>query len=162
MPASFAWETPTCVGLAVLNLFTLLYRPDTLSVLSNGSTSEFRSTPRLALATLQLCQVQTKLDILRHSIRKLQTYEEVHIVFAWYPRCDGVSRFLSAGGNDCYDRTCYRASRVYESSSAVSERLAQEAKLAFGLRENVRADEILIAFLELQRAIHEFAVSLIP
>jgi len=34
--------------------------------------------------------------------------------------------------------------------------------LDFGLRENVRADKILIAFLQLQRAIHEFAVSLIP
>jgi len=26
-----------CVGLAVPNLFTLLYRPDTLSVVPNGS-----------------------------------------------------------------------------------------------------------------------------
>jgi hypothetical protein len=31
----------------------------------------------------------------------------------------------------------------------------------YGKRFIVRADEILIAFLELQRAIHEFAVSLI-
>jgi hypothetical protein len=33
--------------------------------------------------------------------------------------------------------------------------------LDFGLRENVRADEKLAAFLELQRAIHAFAVNLI-
>ena len=54
---------------------------------------------------LRLCQIQTKLDILRHSIRKLQTYEEIHIVVTRYVRCDGVYCFLSAGGNDRYGRT---------------------------------------------------------
>jgi hypothetical protein len=33
--------------------------------------------------------------------------------------------------------------------------------LDFGLRESVRADEKLTAFVELERAIHELAVSLI-
>jgi hypothetical protein len=46
-----------------------------------------------------------ELDILQHSIRKLQTYEEIHIVVTRYVRCDGVYRFLSAGGNDRYGRT---------------------------------------------------------
>jgi hypothetical protein len=41
-----------------------------------------------------------ELDILRHSIRKLRAYEEIHTVFTRYLRCDGVSRFLSGGGND--------------------------------------------------------------
>ena len=50
--------------------------------------------------------------------------------------------------------------RVYESSCAVTDALAQEARLEFGLRENVRADEKLTAFVELQGAIHEFAVNL--
>jgi hypothetical protein len=47
-----------------------------------------------------------ELDILRHSTRKLRTYEEIHTVFARYIRCDGIYRFLSAGGNDSYGRTC--------------------------------------------------------
>jgi len=34
--------------------------------------------------------------------------------------------------------------------------------LDFGLRESVRADEKLTAFVELERAIYEFAVDLIP
>jgi len=46
-----------------------------------------------------------ELDILRHSIRKLRTYEEIHTVFTRYLRCDGIYRFLSAGGNDSYGRT---------------------------------------------------------
>ena len=46
-----------------------------------------------------------ELDILRRSIRKLRTYEEIHTVFARYLRCDGIYRFLSAGGNDSYGRT---------------------------------------------------------
>jgi len=50
-------------------------------------------------------KVQTKLDILRHSIRNLQTCEELHIVFTRYLRCDGIYRFLSAGGNDRYGGT---------------------------------------------------------
>jgi hypothetical protein len=33
--------------------------------------------------------------------------------------------------------------------------------LDFGLRENLRADEMLTAFVELKRAIYEFAVDLI-
>ena len=102
-----------------------------------------------------------ELDILWHSIRKLRTYEEIHTVFTRYLRCDGVYRFLSAGGNDRYGRTRSRANRVYESSFAVTDALAQEAPLDFGLCENVRADEKLTAFLELERAIDEFAVSLI-
>jgi len=47
-----------------------------------------------------------ELDILRHSIRKLRTYEEIHTVFTKYLRCDGIYAFLSAGGNDSYGRTC--------------------------------------------------------
>jgi|SRR5262245_26259717 len=35
--SQFAQETPACVGLAVSNLFTFLYRPDTLSVVQNAS-----------------------------------------------------------------------------------------------------------------------------
>ena len=31
-----------------------------------------------------------ELDILQHSIRKLETYEEIHIVVTRYVRCDGV------------------------------------------------------------------------
>jgi hypothetical protein len=84
-----------------------------------------------------------ELDILRHSIRKLRTYEEIHTVFAGYLRYDGIYRFLSAGGNDCYGRTCYRASHVYESSCAVTDALAQEARLEFAVimaRRKVRAD----------------------
>jgi hypothetical protein len=46
-----------------------------------------------------------ELDILWHSIRKLRTYEKIHTVFTRYLRCDGVYRFLSAGGNDRYGRT---------------------------------------------------------
>jgi hypothetical protein len=46
-----------------------------------------------------------ELDILWHSIRKLRTYEEIHTVFTGYLRCNGVYRFLSAGGNDRYGRT---------------------------------------------------------
>ena len=46
-----------------------------------------------------------ELDILRHWIRTLPTYEEIHTVFARYLRCDGIYRFLSAGGNDRYGRT---------------------------------------------------------
>jgi hypothetical protein len=99
-----------------------------------------------------------ELDILRHSIRKLRTYEEIHTVFARYLRCDGIYRFLSAGGNDRYGRTRYRATRVYKSSCAVTDALAQEARLDFGLCENVRADDKLTAFLELETAIHQFAV----
>ena len=76
-----------------------------------------------------------ELDILRHSIRKLRTYEEIHTVFARYLRCDGIYRFLSAGGNDRYGRTHSRANHVYESSFAVTDALAQEARLEFGLRK---------------------------
>jgi hypothetical protein len=94
-----------------------------------------------------------ELDILRHSIQKLRTYEEIHTVFTRYLRCDGVYRFLSAGGNDRYGRTRYRASRVYESCCAVSDALAQEARFDFWLRENVCADEKLTAFLELKSAV---------
>ena len=46
-----------------------------------------------------------ELDILQHPIRKLQTYEEIYIAVTRYVRCDGVYRFLSAGGNDRYGRT---------------------------------------------------------
>ena len=47
-----------------------------------------------------------ELDILRHSTRKLRTYEEIYTVYARYLRCDGIYRFLSAaGGNDRYGRT---------------------------------------------------------
>jgi hypothetical protein len=80
---------------------------------------------------------------MQHSVRKLQAYEEIHIVSTRYIPCDGVYRFLSAGGNDCYGRTCYRASHVYESSCAVTDVLAQEARLEFAVimaRRKVRAD----------------------
>ena len=43
-----------------------------------------------------------ELDILWQSVRKLPTYEEIHTVFTRHLRCDGVYRFLSAGGNDRY------------------------------------------------------------
>src|SRR5262249_45523198 len=76
-----------------------------------------------------------ELDILRHLIRKLRTYEEVHTVFTRHLRCDGIYRFLSAGGNDSYRRTRQRVTRVYESSCAVPNALAQEARLDFGLRK---------------------------
>jgi hypothetical protein len=49
MPSQFAWETPACVGWALSDLLTLLYWPDTLCVVPNGSTSEIRLTPRLSL-----------------------------------------------------------------------------------------------------------------
>ena len=55
---------------------------------------------------LHLCQIQTKLDTLRHSIRKLRTYEEIRIVFTSYVRFDGVYRCLPAGGNDGHRTTC--------------------------------------------------------
>ena len=74
---------------------------------------------------------------MRHSNRKLRTYEEIYIVFTKYLRC-GVYRFLSAGGNDCYGRTRERATRLYESSCALTDALAQETRLDFGLRENAR------------------------
>ena len=76
-----------------------------------------------------------ELDILRHSIRKLRTYEEIHTVFTRHLRCDGIYRFLSARGNDRYGRTRSRANRVYESSFDLTDALAQEARLEFGLRK---------------------------
>jgi len=65
-----------------------------------------------------------ELDILWQSVRKLPTYEEIHTVFTRHLRCDGVYRFLSAGGNDRYWRTRSRANHVYESSFAVTDALA--------------------------------------
>jgi hypothetical protein len=47
--SQFAQETPACIGLTLSDLLTLLYRPDTLSAVPNGSASEIRSTPRLSL-----------------------------------------------------------------------------------------------------------------
>ena len=42
---------------------------------------------------------------------------------------------------------------VNESSRAVTDTLAQETRVDFGLRENVRADEKQTAFVELESAI---------
>ena len=61
------------------------------------------------------------------------SYEETHTVFTGYLRCDGVYRFLSARGNDRYGRIRSRANRVYESSFDVTDALAHEARLDFGL-----------------------------
>ena len=98
-----------------------------------------------------------ELDILWHSNQKLPTYEEIHTVFTRYLRCDGVYRFLSTGGNDRYGRTRSRDNHVYESSFAVTGALALEARLDFGLCENVRPDEKLTAFLELEVLIRQYA-----
>jgi hypothetical protein len=101
-----------------------------------------------------------ELDILWHSIRKLRIYEEIHTVFTRYLGCDGVYRFLSAGGNDRYGRTRSRTNRVYESSFAATNALAQQERLDFGLCEKVRAAEKLTAFLELESAIQGSAFAI--
>ena len=71
-----------------------------------GGSSVCREFIVVRLSPLsEIAVVLVKLDILWHSIRKLRTYEEIHTVFTRYLRCDGVYRFLSAGGNDRYGRT---------------------------------------------------------